>query len=104
MPRKSVSSLSQTVIGSPGKSCKLGVAAESQDGKTDSSSSSSTWSLKWEGQGPRLPLASLIGAHDMVLKLLQDTELILRAGAHVSSKEIGHSQLQNAGFHTVGPQ
>lgn len=58
MPPKSVSSLSQTVISSPAKSCKLGVAAESQDRKIDSSNSS-TWSLKWEGQGPRLPLAVL---------------------------------------------
>lgn len=56
------------------------------------------------GAGTPPAFGSLIGAHDMVLKLLQDTELILWAGAHVSSKEIGHSQLQNAGFHTVGPQ
>lgn len=36
------------------------------------------------GAGTPPAFSCLLGAHDMVLKLLQDTELILWAGAHIS--------------------
>lgn len=68
--------------------------------KTDRlTAASQVWN--WEEQGPHLPLEVWQAPHNMVLKLLLDTELIQWAGAQVFSEQIRHAQPRDAGSHPV---